>query len=127
MERVSKLEDRSIGTKTQDKWSLTNLWDSIKMSNKYIIGIPEREERVTEAEKRIKSEQHPKCNEKHQFTNPRGSVNIKEDKCKTIPMQVPIELFNTKDKKKYIKQPPQNDTLHRCKNADFSLKAVGAG
>lgn len=51
-------------------------------SNMHTIGISEREERVIEAEKRIMSERYSKFGGKHQLTNPRGSVNIKQDKCK---------------------------------------------
>lgn len=127
MERVSKPEDRSTGTKTQDKQGLTNLWDCIKMSNKCIIGIPEREDRVTDAEKGIKFEQYPKCNEKHQYTNPRGSVNFKENKCKTTPMQAQSNFWTSK-----IKGNIQSNTHKMIHYTDIRMlisheEAVGAG
>lgn len=75
----------------------------------------QKEERVTAAEKRIKSERHLKFNEEHQLTNPKRSVNIKQDKCKknhtyAHPNQI---SGKAKVKRKYSEQPLQNDTLLR--------------
>lgn len=56
------------------------MWDYVKMSNIYIIGIPEREERVSRVEKkRIISGRYPKFDEKHQLIDPKGSVTIKQN------------------------------------------------
>ena len=56
--------------------------DYLKISNIYIIGIPEREDRVSRAEKRIMTGRYPEFDEKHQLTDPKRSLNIKQDSCK---------------------------------------------
>lgn len=64
--KQKKLSNQRVERKTQDKRSLTNLGDYIKVSNIHMIGIPKRGQL---RQRKKEFERHPKFYEKYQLTN----------------------------------------------------------